>query len=83
MTFDFSFGDRIDLAAIDAKAATVGDNKFSFIGTGAFTSQAGQLRYSQDATNTFVEGDVNGDGVADWAVQVNGLYAFASTDFVL
>ena len=80
---DFALGDRIDLAAIDAKSGTPADNKFDFVGTAAFSNKAGELRYSQDATNTFVEGDVNGDGVADWSVQVNGLYAFAATDFVL
>ena len=80
---DFAPGDRIDLAAIDAKSGTPADNKFDFIGTTAFSNKAGELRYSQGAGNTHLEADVNGDGVADWAVQVNGLYAFAETDFVL
>jgi len=34
----------VDLAALDADSATPGDQAFSYIGTNAFSSVAGQLR---------------------------------------
>lgn len=75
--------DRISLAGIDANATAGGDQAFTFIGNGAFTGTAGQLRYELSEGNTYVMGDVNGDGVADFAIQVSGLVNFASGDFLL
>lgn len=63
---DFVQGDDlIDLSAIDANAATAVDDAFTFI-FGAFTGVAGQLR---DA-GIRLEGDTDGDGVADFAIEV-------------
>ena len=83
---DFVKGqDKVDFNTIDAKTALAGDQNFAFIGTGAFTNVAGQLRY--DATigdgYTHIFGDVNGDGVADFEVRMTGSYTLASTDFIL
>lgn len=59
---DFA-ADRIGLTDIDANTATVDiDDAFTFIGTGAFSNVAGQLRYEQVGGNTLITGDVNGDG---------------------
>ena len=74
--------DRISLAAIDANTSLAGDQAFTFIGTAAFTG-AGQLHYVQAAGNTFVEGDVNGDGKADLVLRLDGLHALVAGDFVL
>jgi hypothetical protein len=60
-----------------------GDQAFSFIGTGAFSNTAGQLRYEQISGNTYVEGDTNGDGVADFMIRFDGLHALVSGDFGL
>jgi VCBS repeat-containing protein len=71
---DFALGDRIDLGAIDAVSATVGTNEaFTFIGNSAFTNVAGQLRVVADSgtDNWLVEGDVNGDGVADIVIHLH------------
>lgn len=77
---DFVQGqDRIDLSAIDARSATGFNDAFSFIGTGVFTGAAGQLR----AVGSLVQGDVNGDGVADFELQVNGVLQLQALDFVL
>ena len=48
---DFVRGtDRIDLSAIDANPGDAGGNDaFTFIGTGAFTNVAGELRYEVTA----------------------------------
>ncbi|HEX8528142.1 calcium-binding protein [Allosphingosinicella sp.] len=71
---DFVSGaDKIDLSAIDANSTTEGTNEaFTFIGTGAFTNQAGQLRYEVDGSQMHVYGDTNGDGIADLHIIVNG-----------
>ncbi len=80
MITDFVSGlDRVDLGGIDAKSATSANDAFSFIGTGLFTKQAGQLRCS----GGIVQGDVNGDGVSDFDIVLSGLASLAGRDFVL
>jgi serralysin len=76
--------DIIDLSAIDANANVAGDQAFNFIGSGAFTSVAGQVRFS----NGRLSADVNGDGNADFSVDISGSNPFQGlqldvTDFVL
>jgi Ca2+-binding RTX toxin-like protein len=75
--FNQAEGDRIDLSRIDANVNVDGNQSFLFIGNNnAFVDHwgAGQLRFN----NGFVEGDVNGDFVADFAIEVN---ASALTDY--
>ncbi|MBP7705287.1 MAG: M10 family metallopeptidase C-terminal domain-containing protein [Caulobacter sp.] len=69
---DFGTGDRINLSAIDANTGVAGDQAFTVVG--GFTSVAGQLMTSYDAgeDETLVQMDVNGDGVADYALIVEG-----------
>ena len=73
---DFTDGqDLINLFSIDAIAATVLDEDFSatlLLGNGAFT-QAGQLRIYQTATGWMIEGEVTGDGKADFSIAVRDL----------
>src|SRR5688500_8900472 len=58
--------DRIDLSAIDANgSAGDGDTAFAFIGSGAFTNTAGELRATESGGVWTVEGDVDGNGIAD------------------
>jgi serralysin len=71
--------DRIDLRSIDANTKISGDQAFSFVGSQAFTSHAGQLKFS----NGVLSGDLNGDKVADFQVNVSRLSALAKTDFYL
>lgn len=83
---DFVEGtDRINLSLIDANttAGANGDQAFSFIGTGAFTMQARQLHQVSANGNTIVEGDVDGNGVADFQIQLRGLHTLHEADFVL
>jgi len=69
---DFARGDKINLSGIDADGnAANGDTKFTWLGEGAFTGQAGQLRVShhpQYATTWVVEADVDGDSIADLTI---------------
>ena len=83
---DFSHkqGDRIDVSAIDAKAGGgTANDAFAWLGKGAFTGHAGELRYTQGAAFTLVQGDVNGDGVADFALTLAGKIGLVAADLIL
>ncbi|HEX8379403.1 MAG TPA: M10 family metallopeptidase C-terminal domain-containing protein [Allosphingosinicella sp.] len=68
---DFAAGsDRIDLSKIDADTSAAGNQAFSFIGSNAFSGTAGQLRAFENGGSWFVEGDTNGDSVADLVIQL-------------
>ena len=58
-------GERLDLSRIDAIAGTGANNAFAFIGTAAFQGNAGELRWQDLGSQRLVQGDVNGDAVAD------------------
>ncbi|MFA6178098.1 MAG: calcium-binding protein [Candidatus Methylopumilus sp.] len=81
---DFSHAqlDLVDLSAMDAISSTTGTNDaFSFIGTAAFGSVAGQLRF--DAGSNSVFGDINGDGTADFQITLTGVNSVDAGDFLL
>lgn len=83
---DFALGDRIDLSRIDANSTLGGDQAFSFIGNGAFGNHAGELRYESIAGPIWlVQGDIDGDGIADFevVVVVTDAHVFTDGDFVL
>ena len=90
---DFTAGDDlIDLAGIDAAAVFDEDgfviqdgvnDAFSFIGAGAFSGTSGELRYEAGGGGVTVQGDIDGDAVADFAIDVLGVASLAGTDFVL
>jgi hypothetical protein len=75
-------GDKIDLSQVDANANTGANDAFTFIGTAAFTGAAGQLRHGMVGPNAIVQGDVNGDGVADLQFQVDAHVPVVG-DFIL
>jgi serralysin len=80
---DFAAGDRIDLAAIDADRSTVADDGFAFVGAAGFSRHAGELRQFALHGNTVVEGDVTGDGRADFQILLVGTHTLSAGDFVL
>ena len=61
--------DKIDLSRIDANSLAVGDQAFTWIGANAFSGAAGELRVRDSGGYRWVEGDTNGDSVADFAIQ--------------
>ena len=70
--FNLSQGDYIELSRIDANTTLAGDQACSFVSS--FTKQAGQATLTYDAasnTSTF-RADVDGDGIADFVLQING-----------
>ncbi|MGL4963411.1 MAG: calcium-binding protein [Inquilinus sp.] len=76
-------GDRVDLSAIDANTSAAGNQAFSFIGNGAFTHHAGELRSTVSFGVTTITGDVNGDGVSDFQIELSTLFGTVASDFVL
>ena len=79
---DFDTSDRIDLSKVDAVTGGA-DNAFAFIGSGAFTGVAGQLRYEYVSGSTAVQGDMNGDGIADFWIMLDGTHALTTGQFIL
>jgi len=79
LDFGSSFGDKIDLSAIDANNHTAADDQFSFIGSAAFSGRAGELRFSAG----FLQADTNGNQIADMAIQVDNQTAMQVSDFIL
>jgi VCBS repeat-containing protein len=76
-------GDKIDLSLVDAITGTEADDAFTFLGTGAFTGQAGQLRYELSGTTAYLLGDQNGDGTADFVVRLSNVADLIQSDFLL
>lgn len=75
-------GDVIDLAEMAPLPGMLADDAFAFIGTDGFTA-AGQLRWAPAGAATLIEGEVNGDGIADLRILVNiANYRFSIFDFV-
>ena len=83
--YDFARGDKIDLSAIDAIAGTSANDAFTYLGSGAFTGVAGQLRYFLDGASGFVvvAGDTNGDGRADFEIALVNKVVPIAADFAL
>lgn len=83
LDFSIAEGDRIDLRGIDADTGRDGDQAFAFVGGAAFSGTAGELRYQITGGDTFVYGDVNGDGRADFAIMLDDALALTRAQFLL
>ncbi|EIM30522.1 CAP domain-containing protein [Microvirga lotononidis] len=82
--------DKIDLSAIDANAKITGNQAFTFIGTERFHNVPGELHYYHPGVvygrnwgDTYISGDTNGDGKADFAIKLPGWQMPSADDFVL
>ena len=82
---DFSTKDKdiLNLHAIDANSNKAGNQDFSFIKDDAFSRTAGELRFEHVKADTFVYGDVNGDGKADFTIHLDGSIALKEGFFDL
>jgi Ca2+-binding RTX toxin-like protein len=85
MIVDFSLRqkDKIDLKGIDANSLAKGNQAFKFIGKQDFHNKAGELRYEKAGGFTYVEGDVNGDGNADFSIALKGGLNLSKGYFIL
>jgi serralysin len=79
LDFNHAEGDRIDLRDIDANAGSSGNQAFSFIGGESFSGTAGELRFADG----IVSGDKNGDGNADFEIELSGVASVFRSDFLL
>ena len=72
---DFSAAehDILDLSAIDANRLTSGDEDFLFIDQNPFSGTPGELRVDQLRHHVTLQGDVDGDGVADVGITLLGV----------
>lgn len=78
---DFVAGsDDIDLAGIDANTALAGNQAFTW---GATTAAANAVWYTVSGTSLLLRGDVTGDGVYDFEIQLNQTTTLAATDVIL
>lgn len=75
--------DVIDLARVDANTALAGDQAFTFLGGGAFTNVAGQLRFGLVGGLYILEGDLDGNGSAEFQVRITGVTSMLESDLIL
>lgn len=75
--------DRIDLTDIDARMTPAGDQKFKFIGDDGFHGKEGELRFKFKGNETVISGDIDGDGVADFAIALQKHRDLDAGDFML
>lgn len=87
---DFTHGlDDINLRTIDADMTRGGNQHFTFIGNSQFHREAGELhvvKHNVAGTandKTYIDGDVNGDGRADFRIELTGNVHLTQSDFVL
>ena len=76
-------GDKISLGSIDANVNMTGSQHFAFIGSAAFGKIAGQLHYEVSGSDSYLAGDTNGDGIADFRILMKGVNSFVASDFLL
>jgi Ca2+-binding RTX toxin-like protein len=77
--FSSSEGDRIYLEFMDARTDVSGNQAFSYVGDAAFSGTSGELRFE----NGLLRGDVDGDGDADFHIQVTNVSSLSINDFIL
>jgi Ca2+-binding RTX toxin-like protein len=72
---DFTIGvDKLDLSGVD---------QFRFLGTAAFDGQADALHVVRSGGSMIIEGDINGDKVADFGITLRGNITAPLSDFTL
>lgn len=81
--FEARDGETIDLTEWDADKTQIGDQQFAFLGARPFSGTAGELHYTTGKNTTFVEGDVDGDRQADFAIRLDGTRDLSEANFLL
>jgi Ca2+-binding RTX toxin-like protein len=79
--YDFASGiDDIELMGIDANSALAGDQAFTWAVT---TATANAVWYAVSGADLLLRGDVNGDAVYDFEIQIAGIGAVVAGDIIL
>jgi Ca2+-binding RTX toxin-like protein len=82
VVLDFEQGsDQIDLSGMDA-GPEPGDQAFHYVGSGRLHA-AGDLRSYISVNQTIIAGDIDGDGVVDFRIRLDGVHILTEEDFVL
>ncbi len=77
---DFASGhDKLAFGLIDADVSRPGDQAFHFIGPAPLSGHAGEIT----AHGTWLQGDIDGDGVADFTVRFGTTVQLHATDLIL
>jgi Ca2+-binding RTX toxin-like protein len=79
--FSTAQGDKLDLSAIDADNGAAGDQAFTLVGS--FSHHAGEMTLSFSGGITVLSLDVNGDGLADYQMKINGDVTHDSGGWIL
>lgn len=80
---DYEKGDKIDLSGIDANRLKTGVQDFKYIGANWLADEGDLGVYHSTAANkTFVMADTNGDGTADFSIELAGLHSLTQNDFI-
>ena len=81
---DFFGADKIDLSAIDANGYTKpGDQAFIYINGDPFHNVIGELRTAIINKIAVLQGDLNGDGIADFAIKIDSQSSVISVDSIV
>lgn len=75
---DFASGDRVDLTGMEAETGTA----FNFIQTAAFSNTAGEVRQFNSGGDTYIAGDVNGNGSQDFQIRLTGTHTLTEASFI-
>jgi len=75
--------DKIDVSGIDANSQSLQDEAFAFIEDDPFSGSAGELRFTGSQGVTYLYGDVNGDGEADFGLELLGVGSLSVDDIIL
>jgi len=75
--------DKIDVSGIDANSQSLQDEAFAFIEDDPFSGSAGELRFTGSQGVTYLYGDVNGDGEADFGLELLGVSSLSVDDIIL
>ncbi|WP_417723700.1 calcium-binding protein [Salipiger sp.] len=81
---DFVSGeDRIEIRRFDADTTQGNKQYFDFVGDAGLSGTAGELAYVHEGGNTIVQADVDGDGLADFEIELTGVMDLTADDFLI
>jgi aryl-phospho-beta-D-glucosidase BglC (GH1 family) len=78
-----SRSDTLDFSQMDANSYLYGDQAFKWLDSGAFTGAGGELREYLEDGRHYVAGDINGDRLAEFVIEVAGTANLYLGDFLL